>query len=94
LNQETKLSLPILQIKDSPIIMDLNTAPIEFLMTIPGVDFSRATAIDQWRRTQGGFKAFSYMAGIEQLDQAIINVITEMNQAYLKLLKEGEEQLH
>jgi len=49
-NDTFRFELPILGLRQRPLVFDLNAAPVELLMTIPGVGYAEATAIDDARR--------------------------------------------
>ncbi len=47
---DVRIDVPRLGINSHPLVIDLNTAPLELLMSLPGVGLDQAQAIDNARR--------------------------------------------
>ena len=59
---------------DSPV--DINTATLEQLETLPGIGESRAKSILDYRNRHGGFKSINELDNVEGIGSGIIRKIT------------------
>jgi len=80
-NAHVRLDLPRLEIAGRPLVFDLNTAPIDLLMTIPGVTYVEATAIDDARRRRG-LRAIDELAAIPGVRTATVDAVRAMRAAF------------
>ncbi|MFH1131226.1 MAG: helix-hairpin-helix domain-containing protein [Pseudomonadota bacterium] len=83
-NDMVKLAIEIFRIENQPLFFDLNTAPVEFLMTIPGVSLEQAIAIDTHRLKLGGFQTEDDLASIPNISPPIIAAVKSMRQSFLE----------
>ena len=77
-NKQRKLDLPLLGLRGVPLALDLNTAPPVFWMTLPGVDLTRALAIDDERRQRGGFSSLEDFVRRGQPAPATVTAVKAM----------------
>ncbi|MBI4881238.1 MAG: helix-hairpin-helix domain-containing protein [Planctomycetes bacterium] len=68
-NDEVSFTLPILGSFASPLFLDLNTAPVEFLMSLPGVNYAQARAIAERRSRLGGFASLEDLAELPEITE-------------------------
>jgi hypothetical protein len=65
-NDEVKLDVPIFGIKALPVALDVNTATVPFLMTLPGVDYARARRVESSRQERGGYQNLdAFLASVD-----------------------------
>ncbi len=66
-SDEIAFTLPLLGSFGAPLVLDLNTAPIEFLMALPGIGYPQARAIADRRSSQGGFRSLEDLAELPEI---------------------------
>jgi DNA uptake protein ComE-like DNA-binding protein len=66
--------------KQRPLIFDLNAAPIELIMTIPGVTYAEALAIDAARRRRP-LRAADELAGVAGVRAKTVPAVRAMQAA-------------
>lgn len=76
-NEAFRLELPILGVRGRPLVLDLNAAPIELLMTIPGVGYEEAIELDVARR-RGGLRAVEDVAAVSGIRRETVAAIHAM----------------
>jgi DNA uptake protein ComE-like DNA-binding protein len=70
-NDQVKLDVPVFGIKELPLALDINTATVPYLMTIPGMDLPKARLVESRRQEQGGFKDLEqFLATVELSNEA------------------------
>jgi hypothetical protein len=80
-NDALLLELPVLGIAKRPLVFDLNTAPVELLMTIPNVTYTEAVAIDDARRSRG-LRSVDDLAVVAGVRRATVDAIRAMRAAF------------
>jgi hypothetical protein len=71
-NRTFLVTLPILGIEECPLVFDLNTAPIEFFLTVPGMDYQQASRIVENRQAKGGFRSIDDIAALDVLKPEVL----------------------
>jgi DNA uptake protein ComE-like DNA-binding protein len=61
-----------LGIAEHPLVFDLNTAPIEFLLTVPGMDYQQASRIVENRQARGGFRSINDLTALDDLSPEVL----------------------
>jgi len=87
-NDRIQIDLAVLGLSGAPLVLDLNTAPITLLMTLPAVDFEIASAIVAHRGRLGGFRSIEQLGEVRQVGPAILAEVVRMHTDCLTLLEE------
>jgi DNA uptake protein ComE-like DNA-binding protein len=69
-NGQVKLDVPVLGIKELPLALDINTATVPYLMTLPGVSLAKALLVESWRWEHGGFQNLDQFLDTVKLEEA------------------------
>lgn len=80
-NEAFRLELPILGVRDRALVFDHNAAPIELLMTIPGVGYTEALGLDAARR-RGGLRSVEDVAAVSGIHRETVDAIRAMRAAF------------
>jgi hypothetical protein len=80
-NAALRIDVPVLGMKQRPLVFDLDTAPVELLMTIPGVRHAEALAIDDARRRRG-FRSADDLKSIEGVRRETVDAVEAMQAAF------------
>jgi hypothetical protein len=80
-NDTVRLDLPVLGMKQRPLVFDLDAAPIELVMTLPGVSYAEALAIDAARQRRG-LRSADDLAKVEGVRPATIEAVRAMTTAF------------
>ncbi|MBS1118936.1 MAG: hypothetical protein H6Q90_1164 [Deltaproteobacteria bacterium] len=83
-NEALRIDLPVLGLRQRPLVLDLNAAPIELLMTIPGVTYREASALDAARRSRS----------FRSLDDLAIQGVRRATLDKVRAMRAGFEQSH
>ena len=68
------IDAPRLGLNGRPLVLDLNTAPLELLTTLPSVDLERASAIDRARR-RSPLSSPAELANVEELSPETVKTV-------------------
>jgi hypothetical protein len=72
---DVALGFAIFGMDPVPLVIDLNSAPEEFLMALPGVDHAIAAAIAARRLHAGPFARLDDLAAVDGVDAAIVDAL-------------------
>lgn len=82
-NNDLRFEIAIFGEASIPLVFDLNTAPVEFLMTLPGVDLERADAIRSQRDQRGGFVEVEELKEVPGLPAKVVVAAQKMRSRFL-----------
>lgn len=64
--------------QERPGLVNINTAPVEVLTVLPGMDDATAQAIVQYRTEQGPFETVGQLLNVEQVSNSIFQRIADL----------------
>jgi len=79
-NRGALVTMSILGIVDRPLVFDINTAPVEFLMSVPGIGLKEAQALVEARDARGGFATIGDLpAEVRSAFEPLLRALSEQD---------------